>query len=162
MRNSNLVFVIVLRLFAALLVVAAASASAQENEEEERSRFVRFVERQISTPDRQIRLGGIEGALSSDVRIGSITIADREGVWLRIEGVHLVWSRRALLSRRLEVERLEADRIAILSPPVAVEGPAEPFEERTFELPDIPVVLNVETVRVPVFEIAEGVISQAA
>jgi hypothetical protein len=108
-----------------------------------------LVERQISTPDRQIRLGGIEGALSSDVRISSITVSDREGEWLRIEDVHLVWSRTSLLRRRLEIELLEAGSITVARPPLPAEGPSEPFEERTIELPEFPVTLNIETVRVP-------------
>ena len=140
------------------LLLFAAVASAQE-EQEERSRFIRFVERQISTPDRQIRLGRIDGALSSDVQIDSITIADREGVWLRIEGAHLIWSRRALLGRRLEIALLEAEEIAILRAPLAAEGASEPFEQPDFELPELPVVLNVDTVRVPRVDIAAGVVS---
>jgi translocation and assembly module TamB len=112
-------------------------------------RFVRFVERQISTPDRQIRLGVIEGALSSDVRISSITLSDRQGKWLRIEVVHLVWSRTSLLRRRLEIELLEAGSITVARPPLPAEGPSKPFEERNVELPEFPVTLNIETVRVP-------------
>ncbi|ESR22721.1 hypothetical protein [Lutibaculum baratangense] len=148
----------------ALILVAAATvaAVAQEGEDEERSRFVRFVERQISTPDRQIRLGGIEGALSSNVRLDSITIADRDGVWLRIEGVHLVWSRSALLRRRLEVERLEADRIAVERAPRAADGPSQPLEERTFELPEFPLTFDVGEIRVPRIEIAAGVVADQA
>jgi translocation and assembly module TamB len=146
-------------MLAILLALGAfTSATAQDGEEEERSRFVRLVERQISTPDRQIRLGGIEGALSSDVRISSITVSDREGEWLRIEDVHLVWSRTSLLRRRLEIELLEAGNITVARPPLPAEGPSEPFEERTIELPEFPVTLNIETVRVPRVEIAQGVI----
>jgi translocation and assembly module TamB len=136
----------------------SVAAVAQE-EQEERSRFIRFVERQISTPDRQIRLGDIEGALSSDVRIEDITIADREGVWLRIEDVRLIWSRRALLSRRLEIELLEAERIAVTRAPLPAEGAPEPFEEPDFQLPELPVVLQVDAVRVQQVEIAPGVLS---
>jgi translocation and assembly module TamB len=150
--------VLALLLFAGMV----AAAAAQDVGSEERSRFVRFVERQISTPNRQIRLGAIEGALSSDVRLESITIADREGVWLRIEDVHLVWSRSALLRRRLEVELLEADRIALLRAPLPAEGPSEPLEERTFELPEFPLTFQVEQVRVPRIEIAEGVVAEQA
>ncbi|MEM7712208.1 MAG: hypothetical protein AAF349_01210, partial [Cyanobacteria bacterium P01_A01_bin.68] len=87
------------RLIALLVVLvagAAAAVSFATADDAEKSRFIRFVENQISTPDLQIRLGPIDGVLSSDVRFASIAIADREGEWLRLEGVELVWSRLAL------------------------------------------------------------------
>src|SRR5680860_1156334 len=119
MKNRTVLALLALPILAILLALGTfTTATAQDGEEEERSRFVRFVERQISTPDRQIRLGGIEGALSSDVRISSITVSDREGEWLRIEDVHLVWSRTSLLRRRLEIELLEAGSITVVRPPL--------------------------------------------
>lgn len=163
MQNRSLFTLLALAMLAILLALGAFSiATAQDGEEEERSTFVRFVERQISTPDRQIRLEGIEGALSSDVRISSITVSDREGEWLRIEDVHLVWSRSSLLRRRLEIEQLEAGSITVARPPLPAEGPSEPFEKRTIELPELPVTLNIETVRVPRVEIAQGVVGPQA
>ena len=83
---------------------------------------MRFIEETISTPDRQISLGAIDGALSSDVRISTITIADRGGVWLRLDGAHLVWSRLALLSKRLEIDLLEAQSITDPPPPPPARG----------------------------------------
>ena len=76
------------RLLAALATVLLAlagvfawtMAGAQEDDTAEKGRFTRFVEDTISTPDRKISLGSIDGVLSSDVRIDRITIADRDGV----------------------------------------------------------------------------------
>ena len=156
----------------ALAVIAAAGAGlaiAQDvAEEQERSRFTRFVERQISTPNRQIRLGRIEGALSSDVRISEITIADRDGVWLVIENARLVWSRLALLRRRLSVDSLEADAIRVLRTPVpaAEDGAADndraSGDDAPFTLPSLPVSVRIDRLAVPRVEIAEGVIGPAA
>lgn len=144
-------------LFAAVTVLGPAIA--QDNE---RGRFVRFVERQISTPDRQIRLGSIDGALSSDVRISQITIADREGVWLAINDVHLVWSRLALLRGRLDVDLLEASSIELSRLPAPAEGEAEPYDDTPFQLPDLPVEVLLDRLDVPEVDIAAGVIGPAA
>ena len=146
-----------------LVVLAAVGvsfgiATAQDGE---RSRFVRFVENQLSTPDRQIRLGEIDGALSSDVRLSQITIADREGVWLTVENVHLVWSRLALLRGRLDVDLLEADSITIERPPIAGEN-NEPIDDTPFTLPDLPVTILLDRLSVPEVSIAEGIIGPAA
>lgn len=158
-----------IRILLAALVLAglagAGIAIAQDvAEDRERSRFVRFVERQISTPNRQIRLGEIEGALSSDVRISEITIADREGVWLVIENARLVWSRLALLRGRLSIDTLEADAIRILRNPLPAEEDVDVLEEadEEFRLPELPVSVVIDRLAVPRVEIAEGVIGPAA
>ena len=59
--------------------------ASQLNENEQRGALVGFVEDQISTPDRQIRLTGIDGALSSNASIDQITITDTEGIRLIVE-----------------------------------------------------------------------------
>ncbi|MEO1105842.1 MAG: translocation/assembly module TamB, partial [Pseudomonadota bacterium] len=130
---------------------------------EEQSRFVRFVERQISTEDRQIRLGQIEGALSSDVRISSITIADRRGVWLTIEGAELVWSRLALLRGRLSIDSLKADSITVTRRPLPAETD-EPLEEgaEEFALPELPVAVLIDAFDIGRVDLAEDVIGEAA
>ena len=40
--------------------------------------------------DRRISISRIDGVLSSNARVGRITIADREGVWLTIEDAEIV------------------------------------------------------------------------
>lgn len=141
------------------LAVGGGLAVAQDDE---RSRFVRFVERQISTPDRQIRLGRIEGALSSDVRLSGITIADQRGVWLTIENVHLVWSRLALLRGRLDIDLLEADSITVARTPLPAEN-SEPIEEGAgFALPSLPVAVLIDRLAVNRVVLGEGVIGPRA
>ncbi len=136
-------------LFAGLALAGVFTfAVAQDQEElEERSALVEFVERIISTPDRQIRLGQITGALSSNVRFSEITIADREGVWLRIENVRLVWSRTALVFGRLEIDELEADEIVMERRPHPPED-AIP-EEAQLSIPELPVATNIGRIAVP-------------
>ncbi|WP_226573020.1 translocation/assembly module TamB domain-containing protein [Acuticoccus sediminis] len=145
---------------ASIGVVATKYALAQD---EESGRFVRFIERQISTPDRRINLGPIQGALSSDVRIGYITIADRQGVWLRIDGAHLIWSRLALLRGRLSIDLLEAESITISRTPLPVENdtPLESGAEQ-FEVPSLPVSVILRKLSVPKVDIAEGIIGPPA
>ncbi|MEM8551665.1 MAG: translocation/assembly module TamB domain-containing protein [Pseudomonadota bacterium] len=147
-----------LLLLAAGGLTAGGIALAQDDE---KSRFVRFVERQISTPDRRISLGQIDGALSSDVRISEITIADRRGVWLRIENAALVWSRLALLRGRLDIDSLSADGITIVRAPLPAETD-EPLDDTPFTLPDLPVEVDIDELNVARVAIAEGVVGPAA
>jgi translocation and assembly module TamB len=75
----------------------AVPALTQDSDEAEKSGFILFVEEQLSAPNRQISLNGIQGTLSSDVRFDSITISDENGIWLTIVNPRLQWSRGALL-----------------------------------------------------------------
>ncbi|MCM5557878.1 translocation/assembly module TamB domain-containing protein [Pleomorphomonas sp. JP5] len=128
--------------------LALTLAGAQEDDSAEKSAFVRFVEEKISTPDRKIDLGAIDGALSSDVRLASITVSDREGAWLRIEGVHLVWSRLALLRGTLDVDSLEAEKIEVVRKPLPAET-VDPAASDGFALPDLPVSVKLGRLAAP-------------
>ncbi|MBE0694201.1 MAG: translocation/assembly module TamB, partial [Aquamicrobium sp.] len=137
-------------LLALLLVLFALPAMAQqETPEEERSMFLGFVEDRLSGPNRQIRIQGIEGVLSSNARIGSITVADNEGVWLRITDATIVWSRSALIfSQRLQIDRLAAARIEVLRRPLPDESLPTP-EATPFRLPELPIAINLDALEVP-------------
>ena len=62
-------------LFLAILAVLALGAVAlsQQSPEEEKSFFLRYVEDTISSDNRRISITGIDGVLSSDASIASIT-----------------------------------------------------------------------------------------
>lgn len=157
------------RLLAALVTVVAvlsglfawSIAGAQEDDTAEKGRFTRFVEDTISTPDRRISLGSIDGVLSSDVRIDRITISDRDGVWLTIEGAHLIWSRLALLRGRLDIDSLTADRISVTRPPLPATT-ADPAARPGFALPELPVSVRIGKLGVPVIALAQPVLGEPA
>ncbi|WP_196259771.1 translocation/assembly module TamB domain-containing protein [Pelagibacterium limicola] len=131
------------------LMETLARAAALD-EEEQRSGLVSFVENQISTPDRQIRLTNIEGALSSDASIGQITISDTEGIWLIVENAAISWNQGALLFGRLEIRSLSADSITYVRNPVVTEEPGLPTPEAGgFAVPEFPVAVILESLSVP-------------
>ena len=92
-------FIIAIFFVLGLGFVHAADGSAQDNStnEADKSWMLSFIESKISSPNRQIRISNIQGALSSSATIGSITIADRQGVWLKITNAKMDWNRMALL-----------------------------------------------------------------
>lgn len=122
---------------------AQESDNAQAQPEEEKSYFLSFVESQLSAPNRRISISGISGVLSSEATVGSITIADREGVWLRIENAKLNWSRTALLVGRLSIQSLAAERIDVIRKPLPDNSLPSP-ESSTFSLPDLPISINLD------------------
>ncbi|MEM8542342.1 MAG: hypothetical protein AAGF25_15415, partial [Pseudomonadota bacterium] len=135
-------------LLSLVLFLFAFLGPAYAQEEAEKSRLITFVEEQLSSDNRQIRLNGIEGTLSSDVSFSSITISDDDGVWLTISEPRLIWNRSALLRGRLEIEKLSAASIDMPRGPIADES-APPPEAGSFSIPELPVSINLEELDVP-------------
>ena len=136
--------------FLALLafILFAAPAIAQEpQQEEEKSYFISFVESKLSAPNRRIQFSGLSGLLSSEASVGQITIADREGVWLRIENAKLNWSRTALFTGRLSIQSLVAEHIDFIRKPLPDTGLPSP-ESSSFSLPELPLSVNIDSLDV--------------
>jgi len=143
---------------AALGVAVPLVAQDQMSPEQQKDWFVQFVEGQLSTPERQIRLSNIDGALSSQASIREVTISDREGVWLRINNAAIDWDQGALFTGRLLVRQLSADSIEYVRnavPSDAVNLPAP--EARPFEVPEFPVAIQLDRLAVPKVTFGEGV-----
>lgn len=136
-----------------------ADATVQETEEE-KGRIIRFLENQLETEDRRVEFNGAEGLLSSEVTFDSIIISDAQGPWLRIIEPLLVWNRSALLRRRLEVDRLRAERIELLRTP---GGPGQEETDAT-EIPEfeLPVSVRVESIEAPLIILGAPVAGQEA
>lgn len=121
------------------------------------SLFVRFLENLLSTPERRVSLGGLEGVFSSQPRFERITISDSDGPWLEMEAVEVVWNRSALFSRVLDIDSLKAGRVAMLRRP----APPEAAEEgEGFGAPPLSVVIDAFSL--PRIELAEAVVGGAA
>ncbi len=148
-------------LLAIIFFILSLPAIAQDTAEEERSSFIRFIEDQLSTPNRQIRISGIQGVLSSNATIGEITIADRESVWLRIANARIVWTRSALLLGRLTIDTLAADSIDVLRKPLPDES-LPPPEAGGFRIPELPLSITLGNLTVPRVTFAESVFGLAS
>jgi translocation and assembly module TamB len=148
-------------ILAITFLLFALPAFAQDTEQEDRSYFIGFVEDQLSTPNRQIRIRGIQGVLSSNATINEITIADREGVWLRITNARIVWTRSALLLGRLNIQTLAADSIDVLRRPLPEEGLPAP-ESGSFRVPELPLSVTLGALEVPRVSFGEDVFGLAS
>lgn len=148
-----------MRVLAILLfaLFAFPAVAQQETPEEERSYFLAFVEDRLSGPNRRIRIQDIEGVLSSNATIGTITVADNEGVWLRIVNASIVWSRSTLLfSQRLQIDRLAAERIEVVRRPVPDESLPAP-ESSSFRIPELPIAVNLDELEIARASFGPGV-----
>lgn len=109
--------------------------------------------------EREAVLDGLEGSLPGRVRLGALSLADADGVWLRVEDASLDWSPLALLTGRLAIERLAAARIEVARPPRG-ETPEEPGED--FALPALPVDLSLQALTVDEIALGAAVLGSPA
>ncbi len=146
-------------LFLALGLLIALPAAAQDspgffdrlfksdeasNDEEQGSLLEQLIEDQLSGAGRQVTVTGFQGALTGAATLKSMTIADAEGVWLTLKDAELDWNRAALFRGRIEVAKLTAGEILLPRLPAAEEGEAPTPEATGFQLPDLPVSIQID------------------
>lgn len=132
-----------------LAAIVAVPLIAQEDIEGQKSGFLKFVEDKLSTPDRRIEINGLEGVISSDVKISEITVSDETGVWARILNAELNWSQAALLTGQLRINSLSADKIEYLRAAIpSIEGKALSPEASGLSVPQLPVGVTLESLNI--------------
>ena len=136
-----------MRLLFTLIVVVWAGVASAQTTEDDRDFITGLIEDTINNDDLIVRLINFQGALSSEATADAITIADRDGIWLRLDGLVIDWNRSALLSGQVEIETLSAERIELIRLPLPSEDDALPSAEATpFTLPDLPVSVDIGNV----------------
>ncbi len=135
-------------LLSCAVIALATSSGAQSASDEDRDWITGLIEDAVSNDAMTVRLVNFEGALSAQATADSITIADPDGVWLRLEDLVFDWDRSALLGGRVDIEQLSAQRIELIRLPIATEDDTTvPTAEATpFALPDLPVAIDIEEI----------------
>jgi autotransporter translocation and assembly factor TamB len=148
--------------FVALIAagLALTLAVAGRGADNDKGIVASLLSRVLSTPTTRVSIGSVSGALSSDVTISDIAIADRDGVWLKVDKLHLIWTRSALLLGRLEVDTLEIGAVSILRRPLPAEAGA-PVSDAPI-LPEVPLKVVVHKFGLGKLDLGEAVVGEAA
>ena len=162
-RRLLVLVLVVAGLVVAVPAVLVAQDVATMSDSEQKDWLTSFVEDKLSTPERQIRLSNIDGALGSDVSIREITISDADGVWLRVNNAQLNWNQAALFLGKLEVRSLTADSIDYVRNAKPAEGTELPSPEAgTLEIPQFPVAIVLQQLAIPKVTFGESVFGLAS
>ena len=153
----------------AALAVAAGAATAQDDAGEKSGLVGRWltgvIEGAVSSPDMQVRLGALRGMVPFDFTVSQVTVADRGGVWLRIEELHLNLAPTALFTLRAKADVAEAARVVVERAPLSSETPPPPKPPQDGVgglLPDLPVGIVVDRFAVQRLELPEALLGEAA
>jgi translocation and assembly module TamB len=144
--------------------LAAAPLAAQDSDDSSGGLLVGFLEDTLSGENRNIRVTGLEGALSSRATIERLTVSDDEGVWFILEGAVLDWNRLALISGNFSVNALSADLIRVeRAPNPAPPDPSLPAPEAApFQLPELPVSIEIGEISAERIELGADLAGKAA
>lgn len=128
-----------------------------ENDVQQGSLLERLIEDSLSGAGRSVTVTGFSGALSGAATLESLTISDADGTWLTLNDATLNWSRAALFAGRLEVAELSAAEILLprLAAPAEGEAPS-PEASAGFQLPDLPVSVNIGRIAAERVELGEA------
>ena len=142
----------------ALLVLCASAQAA----EEDKGVIANLISRALSSPSMSVSIGAVDGVLSSDATIRDIVLSDRQGPWLKVDKVRLVWNRLALFSRRLDVDQLTIGRMELLRRPLPSETPPQENGAPQPILPELPLKVLIKQFGVQELALGEPVVGVAA
>ncbi len=144
-------------------VSVSAQTTTTEEADADSSVLERLIESSLSSDNQNIQVIGLEGALSAKATIEQLILSDDEGVWLTLNKAELDWNRLALLRGRFTVNTLSADSIQVLRSPNSTSDPDLPSPEATpFALPELPVAVEIGTIRVGELDLDQALLGQAA
>jgi len=97
-----------------------------------------------SSPGQTIKLSGLDGIWSGNLRLGSLVLEDEEGAWLVARNIAVDWSPLKLLSKTFSADRVAAERIEVARRPVPANVPKE--DTGSFSLP---VSIDIKQIDLP-------------
>jgi translocation and assembly module TamB len=145
-----------------LIVAALALWPSARAAEDDKGVVANLLSKALSSDATSVSIGAVDGVLSSDASISDVVLSDRNGPWLKIDKIRLVWNRLALFSRRLEVDQLTIGRMRFLRRPLPSEIPPPPDSGPRSILPELPLTVIVSKFGVQELSLDEPVVGVAA
>ncbi|MCX5580592.1 translocation/assembly module TamB domain-containing protein [Kaistia terrae] len=105
-----------------------------------------------------VKIDGISGFVPSNMRIARIDVADTTGPFAQVENLHLAWHPLSLISGKVAITDLAADRVAVSRKPVL--PPSPPSTSSGGGIPFIRVALD--RLDIAKIELGEPVLGMAA
>ncbi|MEM8553870.1 MAG: translocation/assembly module TamB domain-containing protein [Pseudomonadota bacterium] len=159
-----------LALTAALVVAPVGGQTTDEIQDTQEPDFLeRIIQNALGGEGREVRIIDLQGPLSANVTIAGIEVEDVDGVWLSIENVSMEWRRLALLRGRINISDLSIGSINLVRAPVTPpsdlpppEAVAEAPPREPFQLPELPVSVDVGLLEIGQLALGQDLVGQAA
>ncbi len=142
-----------------LLLVIGLFGALQTGVARERLRLM--IAESTAGSGTQIHLDAIEGVVPFDMRLTGLRLSDRNGIWATADRIDVDWSPLALLTRRLEVDRLAAGAIDLARMPAAEET-QEPEASEGPLIPELPVTIDLRSLSIERLSLGAPILGQPA
>ncbi len=162
MRMLFRVFALIL-LSLTFLSLNPAMAVAEDTDGE--SFVSRQIEKALSDTNRIATVTGFSGLLTGKAAMQSLTFADENGIWMRLEDVTLDWQRSALFSGELRVAELSAGLLQIIRQPLETDSLADDIPSASasgFKIPELPVLVDIDKIGIDRVEIGQALLGMDA
>lgn len=107
----------------------------------------------VSTPDQSIEISAPRGLLTGQLRLDTVTIADRDGAFAHINDIAVDWSPLRLLNGTFHADLISVAKIELDRTPLPAAAP----KEETSGSFSLPVEISVDRLSVPDIHIGEKV-----
>ncbi len=152
-----------------LLAAGLATFGLGVKTREGKSFLANFVSRAASSARMKLDIGEIEGPLSARPMFRDITLADKDGVWLKIDHAEIDWSRLPLAALRVDISRVSIGRVDVLRRPAPAPDESATQQNPTEKKvgggsigPDLPVKFRLSDFTVETLALAAPVLGEAA
>ncbi|MEN3793082.1 translocation/assembly module TamB domain-containing protein [Fulvimarina sp. MAC3] len=146
------VFARLLSIVAGLMIAAALLAPRPAEAQE----FIASqIENLINSDTMTVKIDGLSGALTGDIRIETVTVSDPEGVFLTASDLAMDWSPLSLVRSNVNIENLTAGQIVLERLPVGQPAAADSADSGGFSLPSI--TANIDNLSIKEFVIGEAI-----
>ncbi len=145
------------KLLAISLLCLPLAAQAQQSDQDF---LTEFLETNLSDAGRVVTITGFSGLLSTRATMTQMTIADDQGIWLTVKDATLDWSQSSVLSGQIVIKEFSAGEIDLLRIPGG-KGDGMPLQARAFELPDLPVSIEIGDISAGKITLGPTVLGQA-
>ncbi len=146
------------------VLVAVMGAVLWANSDSGQRKIASLIEDSASNEQMKLSLGALKGRIPAQIELVDLTLADRQGIWLRIDRARLVWSPMKLFDAKVLVHDLSADNVEVVRKPIASTAipEAEAKESGGNGMPAIPISLSLENLGVQRIHLAESILGQEA
>ncbi|MBT9382636.1 translocation/assembly module TamB domain-containing protein [Pseudooceanicola sp. CBS1P-1] len=147
----------------ALVLTLSVTPQAFAQDDDGQNFLSRTLQNALSGAGRDVKITGFKGALSSKATLAKMTIADDEGVWLELDNAELDWSRTALLTGKVKVNKLSAESLTLYRLPKSEETASAPSAEAPgFSIPSLPVSIEIGQLDIGKVDLKQPVMGEAA
>ncbi len=140
---------------ASLLLLAASLVATVSTKPAQAQQFLATqIENLVSTDTMKVKIDGLSGALTGDIRIENVTVSDPQGVFLTAKNLAMDWSPFGLIRSNVSIDNLTAGQIILERLPTGQPPAATDSSGGGFSLPSI-------SAQIKTFAIEEFVLGEA-